>query len=98
MISVRNLGYSKNAGEFVRRFFSDIGSAGGHRAMAKAVIPMRNFRQKFGDQATDGLGVRLHQLVVEFLHEKDVKGHKTDAKSEVGNQSSPLAPTTGSMN
>jgi nanoRNase/pAp phosphatase (c-di-AMP/oligoRNAs hydrolase) len=98
VISVRNLGYSKNAGEFVRRFFSDIGSAGGHRAMAKAVIPMRNFRQKFGDRATDGLGAHLHQLVVEFLHEKDVKGHKADAKSEVGNQSSPLAPTTGSMN
>src|SRR5207249_336357 len=44
VISVRNLGYSKNAGEFVRRFFSDIGSAGGHRAMAKAVIPMPSFR------------------------------------------------------
>ena len=49
VISVRNLGYSKNAGEFVRRFFADIGSAGGHRAMAKAVVPMRAFREKFGD-------------------------------------------------
>src|SRR5438876_7447550 len=49
VISVRNLGYSKNAGEFVRRFFADIGSAGGHRAMAKAVVPMRAFRDKFGD-------------------------------------------------
>src|SRR6202163_843922 len=39
VISVRNLGYSKNAGEFVRRYFADIGSAGGHRAMAKAVLP-----------------------------------------------------------
>src|SRR5882672_5601294 len=48
IISVRNLGYSKNAGEFVRRHFSDIGSAGGHRAMAKAVIPMAAFCQKFG--------------------------------------------------
>ena len=41
VVSVRNLGYSKNAGEFVRRFFADIGSAGGHRAMAKAVVPMQ---------------------------------------------------------
>ena len=49
IISVRNLGYTKNAGEFVRRFFADIGSAGGHRAMAKAVVPMRAFREKFGD-------------------------------------------------
>src|SRR5262249_10714677 len=39
VISVRNLGYTKNAGEFMRRCFADIGSAGGHRAMAKAVIP-----------------------------------------------------------
>ena len=46
VISVRNLGYSKNAGEFVRRFFADIGSAGGHRAMAKAVVPMRAFRDE----------------------------------------------------
>src|SRR3989475_5062694 len=44
VVSVRNLGYTKNAGEFVRRYFSDIGSAGGHRAMAKAVVPMRAFR------------------------------------------------------
>src|SRR5207248_7598177 len=30
-LSVRNLGYAKNAGEFVRRYFADVGSAGGHR-------------------------------------------------------------------
>src|ERR1700704_857727 len=48
IISVRNLGYSKNAGEFVRRYFADIGNAGGHRSMAKAVIPVRAFAEKFG--------------------------------------------------
>ena len=31
VVSVRNLGYSRNAGDFVRRWFNDIGSAGGHR-------------------------------------------------------------------
>src|SRR6476469_6396934 len=36
VMSVRNLGYSKNAGEFVRKYFNAIGSAGGHRALAKA--------------------------------------------------------------
>ena len=40
IVSVRNLGYSRNAGEFVKRWFADIGSAGGHRAMAKAVVPV----------------------------------------------------------
>ena len=69
VVSVRNLGYTKNAGEFVRRFFSDIGSAGGHRAMAKAVVPMRAFREKFGDLSGDEIGVRLQELVAQFLHE-----------------------------
>jgi nanoRNase/pAp phosphatase (c-di-AMP/oligoRNAs hydrolase) len=67
VVSVRNLGYSKNAGEFVRRFFSDIGSAGGHRAMAKAVVPMRAFREKFGDLSGEDIGGRLRALVQEFL-------------------------------
>ena len=49
VVSVRNLGYSRNAGEFVKRWFADIGSAGGHRAMAKAVVPMDRFRAKYGD-------------------------------------------------
>src|SRR4029079_128927 len=33
VMSVRNLGYSRNAGDFVRKYFNDIGSAGGHRSM-----------------------------------------------------------------
>src|ERR1043166_1952579 len=66
-ISVRNLGYSKNAGEFVRRYFAEIGSAGGHRAMAKAVIPLKAFIDKFGELTDEALSVRLQQLVFEFL-------------------------------
>ena len=69
VLSVRNLGYTKNAGEFVRRFFSDIGSAGGHRAMAKAVMPMRAFRDKFGDLSGEQVSARLQELVAQFLHE-----------------------------
>src|SRR4030095_14783458 len=48
VISVRNLGSTRTAGEFVKRWFSDIGSAGGHRAMAKAVVPLHRFMEKFG--------------------------------------------------
>src|SRR3954464_10198014 len=69
IVSVRNLGYTKNAGEFARRFFADIGSAGGHRAMAKAVVPMRAVREKFGIVETDDIGSRLQELVSQFLHE-----------------------------
>jgi len=67
VVSVRNLGYTKNAGEFVRRFFADIGSSGGHRAMAKAVVPMRALREKFGDLPGEMIGPKLQDLAHEFL-------------------------------
>ena len=69
IVSVRNLGYSRNAGEFVKRWFADIGSAGGHRAMAKAVVPFDRFREKFGDLDAAGLTARLADLAEQFLHE-----------------------------
>jgi nanoRNase/pAp phosphatase (c-di-AMP/oligoRNAs hydrolase) len=86
IISVRNLGYSKNAGEFARRVFADIGNAGGHRAMAKAVIPMQAFRQKFGELPGDEIAAKLQALVSQFLHEapkdaKDVKSQKLEVPS-----------------
>ncbi|HET8578934.1 MAG TPA: DHH family phosphoesterase [Methylomirabilota bacterium] len=40
-ISVRNVGYVRSAGEVTREAFGDLGSAGGHRTMAKAVLPLR---------------------------------------------------------
>ena len=69
VMSVRNLGYSRNAGEFVRKYFSDIGSAGGHRAMAKAVVPLSAFRDKFGDPTPGAFAERILELMMGFLHE-----------------------------
>jgi nanoRNase/pAp phosphatase (c-di-AMP/oligoRNAs hydrolase) len=69
VISVRNLGYSKTAGEFVRRYFNDIGSAGGHRAMAKAVMPMEKFLGKFGPLEGIQIANKIGDLASEFLHE-----------------------------
>ncbi len=69
IMSVRNLGYSRNAGEFVRKYFADIGSAGGHRAMAKAIVPLRAFRNKFGNLQADGFTERVLAMALEFLHE-----------------------------
>jgi nanoRNase/pAp phosphatase (c-di-AMP/oligoRNAs hydrolase) len=84
VLSIRNLGYTRNAGEFARRYFADVGSAGGHRAMAKAVVPMRAFRAKFGDLAADAFGPKLHQLMVEFIHEPaGVEKKREPAKEEV---------------
>jgi nanoRNase/pAp phosphatase (c-di-AMP/oligoRNAs hydrolase) len=67
IVSVRNLGYSRNAGEFVKSTFGDIGSAGGHRSMAKAVVPVERFRGKFGDLSGVGIAGRIGELAEEFL-------------------------------
>ena len=48
-ISVRNVGYVKSAGDVTRAAFGDLGSAGGHRTMAKAVVPVREFLKGTGD-------------------------------------------------
>jgi nanoRNase/pAp phosphatase (c-di-AMP/oligoRNAs hydrolase) len=69
VISVRNLGYSRNAGDFVKKAFGDIGSAGGHRAMAKAVVPIHKFADKFGAIDPVRLGTLIRTLVTQFLHE-----------------------------
>jgi nanoRNase/pAp phosphatase (c-di-AMP/oligoRNAs hydrolase) len=73
VISVRNLGYSKNAGEFVKRWFADIGSAGGHRSMAKAVIPLARFREKFGALTGDAINDTILDLAAQFLKESAEK-------------------------
>ena len=69
IVSVRNLGYSRNAGEFVKAAFGDIGIAGGHRAMAKAVVPIQRFRDKFGDLSGVGITGLIGQLADSFLEE-----------------------------
>jgi nanoRNase/pAp phosphatase (c-di-AMP/oligoRNAs hydrolase) len=48
VISIRNVGYVKNAGEIIRKIFPDSSIAGGHRTMAKAVIPLEDFKKSFG--------------------------------------------------
>jgi nanoRNase/pAp phosphatase (c-di-AMP/oligoRNAs hydrolase) len=51
-VSVRNVGYVRAAGPVVRRAFGDLGGAGGHRTMARAVIPLSEWRARVG-AATD---------------------------------------------
>jgi nanoRNase/pAp phosphatase (c-di-AMP/oligoRNAs hydrolase) len=80
IVSVRNLGYSKNAGEFVKRWFADIGSAGGHRAMAKAVVPLDRFRAKYGNLEGAALTAKLADMADHFLHEPAAEKKLTAAR------------------
>jgi nanoRNase/pAp phosphatase (c-di-AMP/oligoRNAs hydrolase) len=63
VIALRNHATTRaSAGEMVRHMFSDIGSAGGHRDMAKAVIPLRAWRAREGTTRDRAIEERLRQL------------------------------------
>lgn len=48
VFSVRNVGYVRAAGEVVRAVVEGLGVGGGHRSMAKGIIPLRAFREVYG--------------------------------------------------
>jgi nanoRNase/pAp phosphatase (c-di-AMP/oligoRNAs hydrolase) len=79
IVSVRNLGYTRNAGEMVRKLFSEVGSAGGHRAMAKAVMPLHGFREKFGLLSDDAINLTIKNLALQYLREHAASDKKKDA-------------------
>lgn len=86
VLSVRNLGYSRNAGEFVRKYFGEIGSAGGHRAMAKAVVPLAAFAERYRARTPQDINAVIADLADQFMH--DTNGAKKDEKT-----STALVPT-----
>jgi nanoRNase/pAp phosphatase (c-di-AMP/oligoRNAs hydrolase) len=69
VISARTLGYSGHAGDFLRHYFSAIGSAGGHRAMAKAIVPLTAFETKYGSVDGGDLAGLVLDLALDFLHD-----------------------------
>jgi hypothetical protein len=73
-ISVRNVGYVKSAGDVTRAAFGDLGSAGGHRTMAKAVVPVREIMKGAGDSPTGRAS--QERIIQRFLK---ALGHNTEA-------------------
>jgi nanoRNase/pAp phosphatase (c-di-AMP/oligoRNAs hydrolase) len=60
---VRNHGIGRrNAGEVVRKLFGDIGSAGGHRNMSKAVIPLKEWRMREHTLRDSAIEARLREM------------------------------------
>jgi nanoRNase/pAp phosphatase (c-di-AMP/oligoRNAs hydrolase) len=86
--SVRNIGYSRNAGEFMRKMFADIGSAGGHRAMAKAVVPADRYIAKYGSLEGEGVTERLLEIALQFLHD----GTGPEKKGQREREKEPVTP------
>jgi nanoRNase/pAp phosphatase (c-di-AMP/oligoRNAs hydrolase) len=67
VISVRNVGYVKSAGDIVTKIFNDRKVAGGHRTMAKAVMPTKDFMQSFGITTTKDIEEKVVDLFVKGL-------------------------------
>jgi nanoRNase/pAp phosphatase (c-di-AMP/oligoRNAs hydrolase) len=64
IISFRSDAHVKGAGELARQAFGHIGSAGGHRTMAKAVLPLATLQEHMG-RLSDGELVQFvqHQIL-----------------------------------
>jgi nanoRNase/pAp phosphatase (c-di-AMP/oligoRNAs hydrolase) len=65
VISVRNVGYVKSAGEIMKKLYDDIGSAGGHRAMAKAVVPLERFKDRYGEVSEKVIREAMLPMIVD---------------------------------
>jgi hypothetical protein len=62
----------------VRKLFGDIGSAGGHRNMAKAVVPLPAWRRREGTTADRSIERRLRDL---FADQIVPSGEEADNRS-----------------
>lgn len=68
VISVRNPGYMRSAGDVVRKLFGTIGRAGGHRSMAKAIVPLRHWRKAFGSTHDNAIAEEVEYLFLQELY------------------------------
>jgi nanoRNase/pAp phosphatase (c-di-AMP/oligoRNAs hydrolase) len=53
IVCIRNAGFRRNAGKFVRDSFGKIGTAGGHTNMARAEIPLQNIKKAHKQNPVD---------------------------------------------
>jgi len=67
VFSVRNVGYVRAAGEVVRAVVEGLGVGGGHRSMAKGIIPLKAFRKVYGSATREQIRKALHDAFVEAI-------------------------------
>ena len=71
IFSVRNVGYVRGAGDVVRRVVEGLGVGGGHRSMAKGIIPLKAFRKVYGNARRERIREALHDAFVNAIHRED---------------------------
>ena len=68
VMSVRNPGYVRSAGDVVRKLFGSMGRAGGHRSMAKAIVPLRHWRKAVGSTHDSAIAKTVEALFMQELY------------------------------
>jgi nanoRNase/pAp phosphatase (c-di-AMP/oligoRNAs hydrolase) len=68
VFSVRNVGYVRAAGEAVRAVVEGLGVGGGHRTMAKGIIPLKAFRKTYGRADRKTIRTALLEAFVKAIH------------------------------
>lgn len=65
VMSVRNVGYVKNAGDVVKRIINGWANGGGHRTMAKAIFSLEKWKEKYGRLTDDNIKNTVLELFIE---------------------------------
>jgi nanoRNase/pAp phosphatase (c-di-AMP/oligoRNAs hydrolase) len=70
IVSVRNVGYVRAAGRVLKEAFGNIGSAGGHASMAKAIIPLAEFHRTWNIDPRNirRMDRKVQQVFLRALH------------------------------
>ena len=71
VFSVRNVGYVRAAGEVVRAVVEGLGVGGGHRSMAKGIIPLKAFREVYGRADRTQIRSALYDAFVRAIYRDD---------------------------
>lgn len=70
VFSVRNVGYVRAAGDVVRSVVEGMGVGGGHRSMAKGIIPLKAFRERYGKATRELIESALFDAFMRAIHEE----------------------------
>lgn len=63
VVIFRNAAPRLNAGKMAQKAFGRLGAAGGHRAMARAEVPLTAIMSQFPGLDHDKLGLRIRQMI-----------------------------------
>ena len=71
VFSVRNVGYVRAAGDVVRDVVEGLGVGGGHRSMAKGIIPLKAFRKVYGGATREHVRNALYEAFVKATQREE---------------------------